>query len=108
MDFAAADRQAPSAPDQITWLSSEERTNYPLTLSIDDLPSSLTRKSRRLRVHGDESERPKTLREIEMDVILSTLEKNSGDKPRTALELGIALKTLYNKLNQNHNHAEAE
>jgi DNA-binding NtrC family response regulator len=76
-------------------------------LSVDDLPSSLTRKPRKLRVHGDEAERPKTLREIEMDVILTTLEKNSGDKPRTALELGIALKTLYNKLNQNLPHAEA-
>jgi transcriptional regulator with PAS, ATPase and Fis domain len=77
------------------------------TLSVDDLPSSLTRKPRKLRVHGEEAERPKTLREIEMDVILQTLEKNSGDKPRTALELGIALKTLYNKLNQNLPHAEA-
>jgi DNA-binding NtrC family response regulator len=42
-----------------------------------------------------------------MEVILQTLEKNSGDKPRTALELGIALKTLYNKLNQSQHHAEA-
>ena len=49
-----------------------------------------------------------TLREIEMEVILQTLDKNSGDKPRTALELGIALKTLYNKLNQSQNHAEAD
>jgi DNA-binding NtrC family response regulator len=54
-----------------------------------------------------ETERPKTLREIEMEVILQTLERNSGDKPRTALELGIALKTLYNKLNHNQGHAEA-
>ncbi|HEY2251299.1 MAG TPA: sigma-54 dependent transcriptional regulator, partial [Planctomycetaceae bacterium] len=37
------------------------------TISVEDLPSSLTRKPRRLRVHGDQSERPKTLREIEMD-----------------------------------------
>jgi DNA-binding NtrC family response regulator len=77
------------------------------TLTVDDLPNSLTRKPRRLHLHGDEVPRPKTLREIEMDVILQTLEKNSGDKPRTALELGIALKTLYNKLNQNQPHAEA-
>ena len=41
-----------------------------------------------------------TLREIEQEVIEQTLEKNGGDKPRTADELGIALKTLYNKLNQ--------
>ena len=42
---------------------------------------------------------PKTLREIEREVILHTLDKHSGDKPATAKELGIALKTLYNKLN---------
>jgi len=79
------------------------------SITVDDLPSSVTRKPRKLRMHGDqtETERPKTLREIEMEVILQTLERNSGDKPRTALELGIALKTLYNKLNQNQGHAEA-
>jgi DNA-binding NtrC family response regulator len=76
------------------------------TIGVDDLPTSLTRKSKRLRLMG-EGERPRTLREIEMEVILQTLEKNAGDKPRTALELGIALKTLYNKLNQNQQHAEA-
>jgi DNA-binding NtrC family response regulator len=42
---------------------------------------------------------PKTLREIEQEVILHTLDRHSGDKPATAKELGIALKTLYNKLN---------
>jgi DNA-binding NtrC family response regulator len=78
-------------------------------IAVEDLPTSVTRKPRRLRMLGDqtEGERPRTLREIEMEVILETLEKNSGDKPRTALELGIALKTLYNKLNQSQHHAEA-
>lgn len=42
----------------------------------------------------------KTLREIEMDLIYRVLDKHHGDKPRAAAELGIALKTLYNKLNQ--------
>lgn len=78
-------------------------------LTVEDLPTSITQRPRKLRVHGDtaEAERSKTLREIEMEVILQTLEKNSGDKPRTAIELGIALKTLYNKLNQHQTHAEA-
>jgi len=44
----------------------------------------------------------RTLREIEMDVILNVLAKHDGDKPKAAAELGIALKTLYNKLNQYH------
>jgi DNA-binding NtrC family response regulator len=33
-------------------------------------------------------------------MILRVLEKHQGDKPQTAKELGIALKTLYNKLSQ--------
>ena len=35
-----------------------------------------------------------------MEHILRMLEKHSGNKPPTAEELGISLKTLYNKLNQ--------
>src|SRR5262245_29275504 len=42
----------------------------------------------------------KTLHDIEMEHILRTLEKNGGNKPTTAKELGISLKTLYNKLNR--------
>jgi DNA-binding NtrC family response regulator len=43
---------------------------------------------------------PKTLKEIEMDHILRVLAKHSGNKPAAAAELGIVVKTLYNKLNQ--------
>jgi DNA-binding NtrC family response regulator len=42
----------------------------------------------------------RTLREIEMEHILRVLEKHKGSKPAAAAELGISLKTLYNKLNQ--------
>jgi len=42
----------------------------------------------------------RTLREIEMEHILRVLEKNNRNKPAAAAELGISLKTLYNKLNQ--------
>ncbi|HWC90373.1 MAG TPA: sigma-54 dependent transcriptional regulator, partial [Pirellulales bacterium] len=41
-----------------------------------------------------------TLREIELSVVQQTLERHKGNKPRAAEELGISLKTLYNKLNQ--------
>jgi DNA-binding NtrC family response regulator len=51
--------------------------------------------------------RPLTLREIEQEVIEQTLTKNQGDKPQTADELGIALKTLYNKLNQYASHGQS-
>jgi DNA-binding NtrC family response regulator len=43
---------------------------------------------------------PRTLKEIEMEHILRVLEKHNGNKPAAAAELGIVLKTLYNKLNQ--------
>lgn len=42
----------------------------------------------------------KTLADIEMEHILRVLEKNNHNKPLTAKELGISLKTLYNKLNR--------
>ncbi len=45
-------------------------------------------------------DRPKTLREMEFDAIREGLERNAGNKPKTAEELGITLKTLYNKLHQ--------
>ena len=41
-----------------------------------------------------------SLRELEMQAILAGLERNHGNKVRTAEELGISLKTLYNKLHQ--------
>jgi DNA-binding NtrC family response regulator len=102
-DWSGNVRELANALEHAVILSDGEK------IAVEDLPTSITRKPRRLRMLGDQSEgeRPRTLREIEMEVILQTLEKNSGDKPRTALELGIALKTLYNKLNQSQHHAEA-
>jgi DNA-binding NtrC family response regulator len=40
----------------------------------------------------------RTLADIEMEYILQTYAKNKFNKQRTADELGISLKTLYNKL----------
>jgi DNA-binding NtrC family response regulator len=47
-----------------------------------------------------ERARPESLRELEMRAILAGLDRNRGNKARTAEELGISLKTLYNKLHQ--------
>jgi two-component system NtrC family response regulator len=44
--------------------------------------------------------KPESLRDLEMRAILEGLERNHGNKVRTAEELGISLKTLYNKLHQ--------
>jgi DNA-binding NtrC family response regulator len=50
---------------------------------------------------------PITLREMEERLILRVLDKYQGDKPRAAKELGIALKTLYNRLSQMGQHRHA-
>lgn len=42
----------------------------------------------------------RTLREIEMEHVVRVLEKHDGNKAAAAAELGISLKTIYNKLNQ--------
>lgn len=43
---------------------------------------------------------PTTLQELEMMAIHRALDRHQGNKPGAAQELGISLKTLYNKLNQ--------
>jgi DNA-binding NtrC family response regulator len=72
------------------------------TITRDDLPVTVTRDRQRQAGGFSLAALPNsmTLREIEMQVILQTLDRHEGDKPRTAADLGIALKTLYNKLNQ--------
>jgi len=42
----------------------------------------------------------RTLREIELEAIHEALERHNGNKPKAAEQLGVSLKTLYNKLNQ--------
>ncbi len=43
---------------------------------------------------------PCTLRDLEIRAIYDALDRHEGNKPKAADELGISLKTLYNKLNQ--------
>jgi len=69
-----------------------------LPFSAEHLPTRFAaRKLRAIRV-ADAS--PQTLREMEMECIHAVLERHNGSKPQAAEELGISLKTLYNKLNQ--------
>ena len=44
-----------------------------------------------------------SLRELEMEAIHDALERHDGNKPQAAEQLGISLKTLYNKLNSANN-----
>lgn len=43
---------------------------------------------------------PMTLKDLEMEAIHQALDRHEGSKPKAAEELGVSLKTLYNKLNQ--------
>lgn len=43
--------------------------------------------------------KPMTLRDLEMQAIYESLDRHDGNKASAAEELGISLKTLYNKLN---------
>ena len=49
----------------------------------------------------------RTLREVEMEHVLRVLDKHGGSKTKAAEELGISLKTMYNKLNQLHDERKA-
>jgi DNA-binding NtrC family response regulator len=77
-------------------------------LCVEHLPStSMTRKSvvvsassGMLGPHFAIPEGNPTLRDIEMRYIQIVLEKHNGNKPAASRELGISLKTLYNKINQ--------
>jgi two-component system NtrC family response regulator len=69
-----------------------------LPVGLEHLPSRFA--SRKLRVATPRGFAGQTLREIEMQAIHDSLQRHNGNKPVVAEELGISLKTLYNKLNQ--------
>jgi len=59
---------------------------------LDNIPLGGT------NVADREEEPPLSLKELERNQILRVLAKNQGNKTKTARDLGITLKTLYNKL----------
>lgn len=67
-----------------------------LPVDADHLPRHFSRRQlrRELRESG-----PMTLRELELLAIQRALSRHEGNKPAVAEELGVSLKTLYNKLN---------
>ena len=52
------------------------------------------------QMRADEDDSPRTLEEIEISHLLRTLERHGGNKTTASAELGISLKTMYNKLNR--------
>ena len=66
-----------------------------LPITSDHLPQRFGSRSARTASLG-----PMTLRDLEMQAIHEALERHDGSKPAVAEELGVSLKTLYNKLNQ--------
>jgi two-component system NtrC family response regulator len=66
-------------------------------ISADHLPAQLHRR----QLSGAAAVRPGpvSLRDLEMQAIYQALVRHGGSKPKAADELGISLKTLYNKLN---------
>jgi two-component system NtrC family response regulator len=64
-------------------------------LDADDLPPHFANRGVRRATLG-----PMSLRELEICAIQEALERHDGNKTAAAEELGISLKTLYNKINQ--------
>jgi two-component system NtrC family response regulator len=86
-------RELANVLEHATILSDEDG---PIT--ADFLPTHFNRR----QLTGAAANRPGpiSLRDLEMQAIYQALERHGGNKPKAADELGISLKTLYNKLNQ--------
>jgi len=71
-----------------------------LPIAPEHLPLRFT--SRRLRAAAapGNGNGGQTLRDLQMQAIYDALDRTGGNKPKAAQELGISLKTLYNRLNQ--------
>jgi DNA-binding NtrC family response regulator len=67
-----------------------------LPIDLADLPA---RFSERVRGRNRLVFGPMTLKEIETAAIAESLERNAGDKNAAAEELGVSIKTIYNRLN---------
>jgi len=79
---------------------------FPIT--AEDLPTHFgARGASVLSINRGNRGAGRSLREIEMETIHATLEQFNGNKTAAAQQLGISLKTLYNKLNAENNKKAA-
>ena len=67
-----------------------------LPIDAGDLPEHFGQRQLRRQVADAQ---PRTLRELEAIAIEAALSRHGGNKPAAAEELGVSLKTLYNRLN---------
>jgi len=67
-----------------------------MPIGNEDLPRHFGKRQLRKEIR-DAS--PMTLRDLESLAIAKAVERHEGNKPAAAAELGVSLKTLYNKLN---------
>ncbi len=69
-----------------------------LPIQVEHLPANLG--ARQLRTALRAVNVPITLRELEIQAIHEAVDRHAGNKVKAAEDLGVSLKTLYNKLNQ--------
>lgn len=67
-----------------------------LPVQCEHLPRDFSQRQLRKEIRDSG---PMSLRELEMIAIDRAIERHNGNKPAAAEELGVSLKTLYNKLN---------
>jgi DNA-binding NtrC family response regulator len=71
-----------------------------LPIDVEHLPHRFVSSCMSVPISRPASSQCGNLRELEIQAIQEALARHNGNKPKAAEELGISLKTLYNKLNQ--------
>jgi two-component system NtrC family response regulator len=71
-----------------------------LPISPEHLPLKFASRRPRSVAAAGSGSGGQTLRDREIQAIYDALDRSGGNKPKAAQELGISLKTLYNRLNQ--------
>jgi two-component system NtrC family response regulator len=71
-----------------------------LPIDVEHLPHRFVSSCMSVPMNRPASGQSGNLREMEIQAIHEALARHNGNKPKAAEELGISLKTLYNKLNQ--------
>jgi DNA-binding NtrC family response regulator len=71
-----------------------------LPIEVEHLPHRFNAPSATIPINRPPAVQCSNLRDLEMRAIQEALDRHNGNKPKAAEELGISLKTLYNKLNQ--------